>query len=254
MLAKRNLGLAFNKLADDISRDDMFSLLSEQDINKNTPLVTAALSSNGVALAAMLNFYSSNIDMSEIHLPENLQNRDIIDELLHTQDLLNHNLTYHIIQTSRKCLGPYGTILQMEKDFHVKEEEVGGFLQLELCLQRNQGSTVETSLVMKLLSSTREATKGALWARIIIFVFLFSFAQLSLHVLDVVSDGLLGAHYFEDWVYNSQTIIEAHNCKNITLQFYPTQLHAILKFVHCMFYIFAPSLLNRLYIFQDHPC
>ena len=85
-----------------------------------------------------------------------------------------------------KVLGPYGTILQMEKDFHVKperciasrggntdEEEVDDFLKLEICLQKNQGSTVETRLVMKLLSSTRETTIGAKWARIIIFVLIF---------------------------------------------------------------------------------
>eukprot|EP00092_Neocalanus_flemingeri_P000294 GFUD01000314.1.p1 GENE.GFUD01000314.1~~GFUD01000314.1.p1 ORF type:complete len:859 (-),score=190.48 GFUD01000314.1:80-2656(-) len=286
LLAKRNLGLAINKLADDISADDMFKLLSDQDKNKNTPLVTAALSSNGVALAAMLNFYSSNIIMSEIHQPENLKNKEIIDEMLHTSDLMNHNLTYHIVQTSRKCLGPYGTILQMEKDFHVKPEaiktliekddytekneseeeveqeevkqkqeeqgKVDDFLKLELCLQKNQGSTMETSLVMKLLSSTREASKGVLWARIILFVFLVSFFQLSLHMGDVVSDVLLGAHYFGEWINGVTEHVETH--EKITLQSYPSQLHASHKVMYYLIFILAPCLLYTVEILREIHC
>ena len=151
LLARRNLGLMINRLADDIEREDMFKLLEGLDGNHNTPLVTAALNSNGVALAAMLNFYSSNINMSEIHNTGNKEEKERIDRMLHAKDSMDHNLTFHIIQTSMKVLGPYGTILQMEKDFHVKperciasrggntdEEEVDDFLKLEICLQKNQ--------------------------------------------------------------------------------------------------------------------
>ena len=89
--------------------------------------------------------------MSEIHNTGNKEEKERIDRMLDAKDSMDHNLTFHIIQTSMKVLGPYGTILQMEKDFHVKperciasrggntdEEEVDDFLKLEICLQKNQ--------------------------------------------------------------------------------------------------------------------
>ena len=42
--------------------------------------------------------------------------------------------------------------------------------------------------------------------------------------------------------------------RTLTLQFYPTQLHAFPKFMYYMFFIFAPSILYSLDIFRDHPC
>ena len=252
LLAQRNLGKSINKLADDISDEDMFKLLSEQDINKNTPLVTAAFRGCGVALAAMLNFYSSNINMSEIHKPENAEKKEIINKLLHTTDTMNHNLPYHIIQTSKKFLGPYGTILQMEKDYHVSEEdttientdneeEEDSFLKLNICFQKYQGSTVETSLAMKLFDSTKEVSKGAMRVRVVIFVFLFIIFDLTLHVSDVVTDGLLGKKFYGEWVHGRATGTAQHD--NGTLQFYPTQLQASYKFMYYLIFMLSPCIL-----------
>eukprot|EP00092_Neocalanus_flemingeri_P002492 GFUD01002668.1.p1 GENE.GFUD01002668.1~~GFUD01002668.1.p1 ORF type:complete len:898 (+),score=192.55 GFUD01002668.1:90-2783(+) len=266
LLAQRNLGKSINMLAGDISEEDMFKLLSDQDIHHNTPLVTAALRGSGVALAAMLNFYSSTINMSDIHRPENSVKKEIINQMLHSSDTLNHSLTYHIIQTSKKFLGPYGTILQMEKDFHViskditteneQEEEMDEFLQLNICLQEKQGSTAETSLAMKLFKSTREASMGAMCATIFIFVFLVAIFDLCLQIVDVVTDGLLGEKYYQDWVQGNHTNVQEDIIppENVTLQFYPTQLHAKFKFMYYAMFMVAPCIFYIVDILRSLKC
>ena len=44
----------------------------------------------------------------------------IVDKKLCDKEIMGHNLSYPITQTLMKCLGPYGTILQLEHYFHVK--------------------------------------------------------------------------------------------------------------------------------------
>ena len=90
LLAQQDLGLRINKLADDILADDMFELLNGLDKNKNSPPVTAALESRGAALASMLNFYSSNINMSAIHKAGNSEEKNLIHKLLHEEDENGH--------------------------------------------------------------------------------------------------------------------------------------------------------------------
>ena len=87
-----------NKLSHDFPREEIFKVFSEvDDASKQTPLMTAALHSKKGVLAAFLNFYSSNIDITELHEKVSKDNKLLVGTLLHNTDKYGKNLTYYIV-------------------------------------------------------------------------------------------------------------------------------------------------------------
>ena len=156
VIAKTDAAWAVNKLAIDFPSSQIFELLSEKDkcitckpsqgnqpcplnqCSHQNPLMIAARHTKQAVLAAFMNFYSSNIDMTEINQNKIEEQKcrykyDMdqdcmqyckvckIKHLLHDTDSRGKNLTYYIVTDAQKCLGAYGTILQFEHDFHIRK-------------------------------------------------------------------------------------------------------------------------------------
>ena len=197
LIAKTDVAWAVNKLANDFPSSCIFELLSEKDqcikctpldsqslqqnqqchCSHQNPLMVAAKHTKQAVLAAFMNFYSSNIDMTEIHQNKNeneeCTNKDDIKQdcdhncnvckikhLLHDTDSRGKNLTYYIVTDNQKCLGAYGTILQFEQDFHIRKMENSVCTHKDNALVINQtsfffGSQENYSLAR--LADTRES-------------------------------------------------------------------------------------------------
>ena len=222
LIAKTYVPWPVNKLAHDFPKEDIFELFSEVDTySQQTPLIKAAIKSTAAVLAAFLNFYSSNIDMAVLH--ENKDDKFLMDTLLHTKDKRGKNLTYYVITAEKKCLWPYGTLLQFEEDFHIRnntsqthcenidlqaeeQKQTKDYLKLQKCLQENIGTSAESSQVIKLMASTRNPTKASIIMRIVFCVLAVVLFQLGLYVLDIVTDSLVARDYYKKWVHiNSST-------------------------------------------------
>ena len=199
LIAKMDVQWAVNKLAHDFSREEIFKLYAEVDTSsKQSPLMIAALHSKKAVLAAFLNFYSSNIDMTELHEKGGQHNKLLIDALLHTKDKYKKTLTYYIVTAEKKCLGPFGTLLQFEEDYHIRNKSLSvdhqgmpshaekvkkDYLRLQACLQGNVGTCLESYQVLGLMRNTRNPTKRSIITRIlfrVLGVFLF---QLGLYAV-----------------------------------------------------------------------
>ena len=151
LIAKMDVAWAVNKLCNDFESlkcsNAIFQLFGEQNTYKiqttksmqntgeqQTPLMIAAINSKKAVLAAFMNFYSSNIDMTVLRKCEHKYdmkqncteecNICLIKNLLHKVDSWNKNLTYYIVTADEKCLGAYGTVLQFEQDYHIRKNWV----------------------------------------------------------------------------------------------------------------------------------
>ena len=295
LLAKMNAAWAVNKLCHDLPVSNIFELLDKQEtLTKRTPLMIAALYSKKAVLAAFMNFYSSNIDMNEIHQKHCPNWRDmkkqcsgkcnmcIIKILLHKVDANKRNLTYYIVNADEKCLGAYGTILQFEQDYHIreqkellpdtknktleKEKEIRQekqdrhYLNLQKCLQVNLGTSMQTNQVLNLMESTRQPRKWSIVVKIMISLLAVYLFQLGLYLVDVVTDSLVAIYYHHQWsVHNSSNDVcypmsNKNNNTNITfdLRDYPKCLTNQSKFTYTMAFILLPSIFYLIEIWRNY--
>ena len=287
LLAKQNLGKTISNIieANSIKKEDVFKLLKDkQGKFSNTPLVSAAIECHPASLSAMLNFYTTRINMLELHKVgegekenERNKNKKIINDLLHSTDSKGNNLTYHIIQSKRKALGPYGMILQIEKDFHSGLEEFdelnqqdetdskhqttietyGGttiddkkFLAIQMCLQKFHGSTKETRLALDLIKSTKVPSKKGNSKQLILCMLALTLFRIFLWSSDVGTDAVQANSWrIENWTAQ-QMFCEAKNVSQMTLLDYPNQLFFKFRFIYYMIFMISPVIVYAVFIFN----
>ena len=117
-----NVGWGVKRLIDNFSEEDIFRLITKKDQPwGQTALMEGAILSRDATLTAFLTFYAVSLNMSELHTDtdSSIKMREYLETLLHEKDKQGKALVYYITHAEEKCLGPYGMIMQFEKNLHL---------------------------------------------------------------------------------------------------------------------------------------
>ena len=307
LIAKMDVAWAVNRLCNYFPNKNIFRLFMEKDtchkckqrIHENNrtvkcyggvgsdcsmqnPLMIAARHTKKAVLASFMNFYSSNIDMTELH-DTKCKNKEkisidcdnecrvcIIKHLLHETDSRGKNLTYYIIVAQVKCLGAYGTILQFEEDFHIRkrfitkdnkeiieDKEDKDYLLLQSCIQMHVGSSLQANQVLQVFQTARTPKMLSIIltvASALLGLYLF---QMGLYLMDVITDSLVAQDYYRDWkspnssseicqwnpTLSRYVIVSDQITSNVTdLKEYPKCLSDMWKFLYTTGFMLLPTL------------
>ena len=262
LVSKMSLGWGVNRLIDNFSESEIFDLFSECDTRfGQTPLMFAAIDSKDSTLTAFLNFYSCSIKMNELNDEKNNEMTRRLDCLLHKQDNDHKTLVYYITDSDEKCLGPYGSIMQFEKKFHVRDTTTKkgldfGYADLNRCFHDNLGSSQETSRALRLLNDTKSSSEMMLLTLTFSSILSVLMLPMVLYIGDVVFDSLVASHYYSLWTNGS---MPETNCSdyyqqslNTTLEDYPVCLTYGWKFAYTIIFIGAPFIFSFYEIVSNH--
>ena len=307
LIAKMDVAWAVNRLCDVFPSRYIYRLFKEKDTySLQNPLMIAAINTKKAVLASFMNFYSSNIDMTERHFDFelNLERKCdfedniredckpvtnvmtkcneseckicIVRHLLHDTDSRNKNLTYYILTADEKCLGPYGTVLQFEEDFHIRkrdnnkiihkgnddqkkieDKEDLDFLRLQACIQKHVGSSLEANQVLDIFQQTRKPTKISIILSVAYALLGLYLFQMGLYLMDVITDSLVAKGYYQEWKFpntSSKTcmwssplsryiIVSGNKTFDVSdLTEYPDCLSHMWKFLYTTGFMLLPTL------------
>eukprot|EP00092_Neocalanus_flemingeri_P035017 GFUD01038105.1.p1 GENE.GFUD01038105.1~~GFUD01038105.1.p1 ORF type:complete len:802 (-),score=121.00 GFUD01038105.1:102-2483(-) len=240
---KYNLERALKRILEEKEAEVIQNLLLQQDKDGNTPLMTAARKAKNKSLMVFLKFYLDNSDKSKVDL------------MLHIEDHFHKNLTYHVINAPEKVLGPYGVILDFEKDVHMEDNtDEDGYLRAKQCIQKYCGSSMESSLALKNLDSTQTMSSFNLKSRMFFsFLGLLLFPSI-LYKADVVTDALLDFKYYESWKHPTNITIDCsleNPQESLTLRDYPGCLTAGWKVMYASVFLIVPWIFSALEILRS---
>ena len=262
LVSKMSLGWGVNRLIDNFSESQIFELFSECDTRfGQTPLMFAAIDSKDSTLTAFLNFYSCSIKMNELNGEKNNEMTRRLDSLLHKQDNDRKTLVYYITDSEEKCLGPYGSIMQFEKKFHVRDTTTKegldfGYSDLNRCFHDNLGSSQETSRALRLLNDTKSSSEMMLLTLTCSSILSVLMFPMMLYIGDVVLDSLVAVHYYSLWTNGSMPETDCSKYHltslNVTLEDYPVCLTYGWKFAYTVIFIGAPFIFSFHEIVSNH--
>ena len=208
--------------------------------SSQNPLMIAAIHSKKAVLASFMNFYSSNIDMTELHNERNsacYNNKDdvtkdcmykelkddgrcnvcIVKQLLHQTDSRNKNLTFHIITAQEQCLGAYGTILQFEEDFHIRKsidligKEMNMVMNKKDINQKNQVTNDEDvdKDYLRLQTCIQKYVGSSLKSTQVLSLFEATRKPKRISIMITVAYALLGVYLFQMGLYLMDVITDS---------------------------------------------
>ena len=247
LVARMNVGWGVNRLIDNFSEDDIFEITMKKDEPwGQTALMEGAILSRDATLTTFLTFYATSINMMELHgireikkgeikkvykeTENTMKMKDRLERLLHSKDRQQKTLVYYITHAEEKCLGPYGMIMQFEKNLHLKPSENidKGYIELNHCLKERLGSSKDTCKAVQLMNGTKGSTTTtilALLCRIIISVLIL---PMSLYIADLITDAFVANTYYEEQKKENDTqdfcTQDSFSPSKITLEDYPTCL------------------------------
>lgn len=139
-------------------------------------------------------------------------NRALINKLLHESKGQNNRKAFHdffdifipnsrtlpyfIAQSKKTLIGPLGMIMQLERDFHmINDEDRPGFRALVDCYRQNHGSSPETLAALRTFDMSKPHTISRIWMRILLRFFLIGLViPLCLWTADIATDLILRDH------------------------------------------------------------
>ena len=206
------------------------------DKGGNTPIMCAALHEQSEILAKLLLFYYG--DHKETSLKE----------MLHVKNNNDATILHIIHNSSKMMLGPHGILLELEKRSHMKDEEdKNGFLELQKCLRKNNGSSAKTMRSLKLLKETLPISTKVIALVCIWLCIKDLLLPWAMYLLDVVTDSLMVKTFYErDWIQNDNYTIDSFSyitrsnqtCKSLIE--YPRRLSGLAKCVYSITFIAGP--------------
>ena len=200
LVARMNVGWGVKRLIDNFSEDDIFCLITKKDQPwGQTALMEGAILSRDATLTAFLTFYAVILNMSELHTDtdQSIKMRQRLSTLLHEKDRQGKTLVYYITHAEEKCLGPYGMIMQFEKNLHLGPSNNDRcYAELNRCLKKNLGSSKDTCKAVELMNRTKSSTTPVIFALVCRILFSVLILPMSLYIADLITDAFVADTYY----------------------------------------------------------